>query len=259
MAKVRLFTTIYSESSVKRREEYRKCLELNSACNQIDEIHVLCEGGKELLPKSHKIRVREVQQRPVYQQYLDWISEVADQESDLSIIANTDIYFDKQLALFRSWEMPKYTVFALSRWDVVARGQYVLHDKGDSQDAWLLRGIPLRVNGNFPIGVPRCDNRIAAEFERAGYRVLNPSYSLRCYHIHDEAPRPYLEPDHSELIPPPYKYVYPQNLLDPVETFLHNLRNPDARLFWQIDRRKLLQWAPTTVLRKSLGRFKRKH
>jgi len=246
---IRLFTTVYSETDEKRRSEYRKCFELNSACKFIDEIRVLSEGGEEALPQSKKIHVRQVSQRPTYQRYFDWITELA-ADSDITIIANSDIFFDPQLAFFRHWKMPQNTVFALSRWDYETGKLPRLFDRNDSQDAWIFRGRPTGVSGSFPIGMPRCDNRIAAEFERAGYKVLNPSFSLRCFHVHESTPRPYLDAAHSEEIPLPYKYVWPHNLFGPLETMVHNLKHRDSQLYWRFDRRKFAQWLPIRLLSK---------
>ena len=95
MPRIRLFTTIYSESDEKRRSEYVKCFELNCACNFIDEICVLSEGGEEALPQNERIYVRQVSQRPTYQHYFDWITELA-AHGDIAIIANSDIYFELQ-------------------------------------------------------------------------------------------------------------------------------------------------------------------
>jgi hypothetical protein len=57
------------------------------------------------------------------------------------------------------------------------------------------------VYGNFTLGMRGCDNRIAAEFEIAGYRVSNPSKSIRSYHVHNSGIRNYTTTD---VIPKPY-------------------------------------------------------
>lgn len=252
---IRLFTTIYPESNEIRRAEYGQCFELNVANDYIDEICLLSEGGEELLPTKKTIKVRRLQQRPTYQNYFDWINELVTVD-DISIIANTDIFFDEQLSLFLNWRMPSRTIFALSRWDYRENSQPELYDHNDSQDAWIFRGKPKGVFGNFPLGIPRCDNRIAAEFEKAGYCVLNPSFSLRCYHVHDSPPRTYLDDHHSEAIGPPYKYVWPHNLFGLPSIVFYNLKHRDLRLFWRFDRRVFAQWLPIRVMSKIIRLFR---
>jgi len=230
---IRLFTTIYDEPNLQRLAEYRTCLERNISCPAITEICVLCEGDQDLIPHSEKIRLRRIDRRPTYTDFFNWINELVSAE-DVSIIANTDIYFDNQLYLFQFWRMPSKMVLALSRWDRTAES-IRLHNHGDSQDSWIVKGNPQNVDGCFFIGVPRCDNRIAAEFEKAGYRVTNPSFSIRSYHLHQGEPRRYLEAEHSRLIPPPYKYISPHNLISAISTLAHNWRHPGCKLAYRID------------------------
>jgi hypothetical protein len=248
---IRLFLSVYDEQCTTRRREYKKCLELNLQNAHIDQICILREGSGNQLPDHKKIVSRAVADRPTYRDYLEWIAELAAEE-DVSIIANSDIYFDRQLKFFDLWNLPHDTALALSRWDIQDDGSAVLYDHNDSQDAWILKGKPRDVDSHFPIGVPRCDNRIAAELELAGYTVLNPAFSLRSFHLHDGAARPYLDSTHSEVIPPPYKYVWPHNLLGPLQTLLHNIRHPDSHLYWRFDRRNFSRWLPVRAVNKAI-------
>ncbi|MFC1688461.1 hypothetical protein ACFL07_02225 [Pseudomonadota bacterium] len=254
---IRLFTTMYYEKDSKRKSEYRDCLERNIACVSITEICILCEGGEEVLPKSEKIKIRHVSGRPTYRDYFDWNSELAT-NADVSIVANTDIYFDHQLTLFSHWRIPENTIFALSRWDFKEESKAELYDHNDSQDTWIFRGTPVGVFADIPVGVPRCDNRIAAEFEKAGYRVLNPSFSLRCYHLHDSPPRPYMDSAHSEQVSPPYKYIWPHNLFGLSRTIFYNLRYPDSPVHWRFDRRKFNRQLPMRLFNKFSRLFRHK-
>jgi hypothetical protein len=246
MTVIRLFTTIYPESNPKRRAEYQACMCNNVACDPIAQICVFSESGNDLLPPSAKITCRSVSRRPTYNDYFDWITKLA-ADDDISIIANTDIYFDQQLHLFNHWQPSHDQVLALSRWEFHG-GVPKLYHRGDSQDSWFIRGKPRGVLGDFPVGVARCDNRIAAEFERAGYRVENPAYSLRSYHLHDAAPRHYLEPEHNLYIAPPYKYVEPHNLFGIVRTVRHNLTHPECRISYRVSFRRWRHSVPVRAV-----------
>lgn len=95
--------------------------------------------------------------------------------------------------------------------------------RADSQDAWVFEaplslppgllpsfgdltpaalGSPPRSTGSvmdFDVGLPRCDNRIAAVLVRAGLRVRNPSLDIVAAHVqasqHGQRPHSYGGPD----------------------------------------------------------------
>ena len=250
---LRLFTTLYPEKDSLRRAEYAECLMRNLGCAEIDEVCLLVEGDRVELPESPKIRVRKIETRPTYANFFQWIGEVAETE-DVSVVANTDIWFDGQLALFRNWKLPDRTAIALSRWNLMASGRALLYDHNDSQDAWIFRGKVGSVVSSFPVGVPRCDNRIAAELQASGYCVMNPAFSLKSYHLHSGPIRIYDAEAPNQLIPPPYKYIWPHNLFGPLQTVIYNLANPTVPVAYRIDRRRLARTLPWRILRK-LGTF----
>lgn len=252
--RVRLFTTAYPESDPARRAEYAECLIRNLACPAIDEICVLVEDDVPGLPDDPRFHTWPVDRRPTYDDFFAWMREVAGPD-DVSVLANTDVWFGRQLELFRRWPMPADEAWALSRWD--AGPPLVLYDRKDSQDAWVLRGPPRPIAGAFPLGVPRCDNRIAAELVAAGYRLRNPARSVQALHVHDAPVRPYLEPEHSRAIPPPYRYEWPTNLWSWPRTALYNARYPQAALAYRFDTRR---WSPLRAVRRArfhLGALRR--
>lgn len=235
MKRTRLFTTAFSEADAARRAEFAECLLRNLACPEIHEVCVLVEGSVEV-PRSEKLLQRRTDKRPCYADYFSWIAEVAGPD-DLSIIANADIYFDNRIGAISVWGLPSKCVLALSRWDVTADGNAVLNDRNDSQDAWVFRGRPMSMDAEFPIGVPRCDNRFAKELELAGYQVLNPSFSVRAYHLHAGTRGEYQTENKTGFVEGPYGYVWPHNLLPLPRLLWHNSRNRDFQLGWKLDRR----------------------
>jgi hypothetical protein len=206
-----VFTTWYRESRSDRHAEYLRCLHQNLNCEALDEVCVFDEQSG-TLPAHPRLSVRTVSQRPTYAQFFDWINQTSGAE-DWSIIANTDICFDRSLVMLKNLSVTSRQVFALSRWDVLPDGSCRLFDRGDSQDSWFFRGPVCDVQGNFPLGVYDCDNKIAWELQQAGYEVINPALSLRSYHHHQCGYRSYEEktaPDYG--IRPPFLYVEPDNL-----------------------------------------------
>ena len=238
--KLRLFTTLYAEKNLKRQIEYHECLNRNLACAEITELCLLVEGEEVEVPESPKVRLRRVAHRPTYQDYFAWINEVAGAD-DVSIIANTDIWFDGSIGVARQ-RLGARECYALARWDGES-----LWDRNDSQDCWVFRGQIEGVRGDFLIGVVRCDNRILFELQEAGYRVLNPAFSIRARKCH-EGERAEYGATEAHFIQPPYRYLWPHNLLGPVATVWHNLRFPQSKLGWQLDRRKLQRTWPARVM-----------
>jgi hypothetical protein len=108
----------------------------------------------------------------------------------------------------------------VSRWNIQRDGSARLHERGDSQDVWIVRGRVDNVRGSFPIGVLECDDKIAWEFQQAGYRVVNPALGFRAYHLHLTGYRSYEQappPDYG--IRPPYLHVEPDNLFGPLKAW----------------------------------------
>lgn len=233
---VRLYTTLYSEKNLSRLKEYQFCLRTNLECPHLNEICILVEGENVEIPTSAKLRVRKIVKRPTYQEYFQWINETVNSE-DVSIIANTDIWFDGSIGAVKQKLGPK-ECYAMARWDVGS-----LCDRNDSQDCWIFRGKIKEVRANFQIGVVRCDNRILFELQNAGYRVLNPAFSIRAFHCHAGERAEYGETE-THFIQPPYRYLWSHNLLGPIATLWHNLRFPECKIGWRFDRRKIRQTWP---------------
>jgi hypothetical protein len=209
----------------------------NVECASIDSILVFDEGSDSLPRGNAKVVVRSVTGRPTYADYFAWINEVAAPD-DVSIVANADIYYDRQLELLKRWAFPANVALALSRWETTDDGRFLLRDHNDSQDTWIFRGRVRDVRANFPVGVPRCDNRIVSELRRAGYVVTNPSFTLRSHHVHAGDRESYGEGHLPGYVEPPYEYVWPTNLWSMPKTFLYNARHPGERLGWRVDRRR---------------------
>jgi hypothetical protein len=119
----------------------------------------------------------------------------------------------------------------------------------------VFKGKIKKVKADFGIGIPRCDNRLAYELEKADYRVENPSFSIKSYHLHMGVRETYAAHNKACFIPPPYKYIWPHNLFSLPKTILHNLQHPSARVSFRIDKRKINNWIPFRALRKSMSVF----
>ena len=237
---IRLFTTWYRDKNPARQAEYVRCLEANLALAKIDEVCVLAEAFLE--PRA-KLRLLSVTSRPSYDDFINWINDIA-AARDISIIANTDIYFDSSIRLAERF-LEREECYALARWD----GD-TLSDRNDSQDAWIFRGRVAGVRGDFNVGVPRCDNRFLHELRKAGYSVRNPSFAIRANHVHAGARAEYDVEGSAGWVEPPYEYLWPHNLLSLPRTLMHNASHANERIVWRADWRKPPLNLPRRILNK---------
>jgi hypothetical protein len=88
----------------------------------------------------------------------------------------------------------------------------VLFDRADSQDTWIFKGGVNQVSGaDFTMGIAGCDNAIAHLLEQHGYNVINPSRTIKTYHLHLTNIRNYTDISGNAIqrIQPPYKLINP--------------------------------------------------
>jgi hypothetical protein len=174
--KINLFSSYYQVSDPERQAEIDFCRKANNGNKFIDAIYYF-EAG-----------------RPTYADFFSWMREFP---NDINILANSDIYFDETLELVKSIDVR--TCYALTRWEEREEG-IVPFEKGhthngakakQSQDVWVFLGEPRIKDGNFCLGQPGCDNKIAYLIRLNGYQVTNPSLSIRAIHRHKEDARTY--------------------------------------------------------------------
>jgi hypothetical protein len=113
--------------------------------------------------------------------------------NDINIVCNADIFFDDTIALVS--RMQDKEAYALGRWDWTTIKISNLVDNNSIQNAWIIKGKVENVMGNFSMGKPGSDGRIAYELQKAGYKVSNPSKSIKAYHVHNSNIRHYTEND----------------------------------------------------------------
>ena len=130
-------------------------------------------------------------------------------------IANSDIYFDQSLdSLTRSWPLDHRntsapTVLALAKHTILHSDEPAynfntlgLSLRSDSQDAWIFRSplLPAVTSASsnesvrelantllqqttFPLGAPRCDNRIATVLREHGITPINAALLVRAIEV----------------------------------------------------------------------------
>jgi len=185
---IRLFFNYYADKNPVRKKEIDFCLQKNLSNPYLTTIVV------------------ESPNKPTYQFFFDKINEIT-QPEDINIICNSDIFFDDTIKLAENIKHKEF--YALLRWEYLPNGSSQFFERPDSQDTWITRGKIENVFGDFTLGIRGCDNRIAHEFHAAGYTVLNPSKSIKSYHVHNSSVRNYTMAD---VVPPPYYTLGPTSL-----------------------------------------------
>ena len=207
---VNLFTLWYDEQSDDRLTEYELCLQKNLDNELIDKVYVICEN---VYPKNHfsfngKIEYIFTEKRLTYNEIFDIIN-IKSSEFSINILSNTDIYFDNTLRYVDS-TLKREFVYCLSRWNVQSNGESIFHNRKDSQDVWIFRGkVKQNIYGDFNLGIAGCDNRIAYELKKSGYKLLNPSLSIKAHHLHLTGVRNYKNGSVVKRVSQPYEMVPP--------------------------------------------------
>lgn len=185
-----LFINRYKDPNPVRQKELDLCYDINKGCYVVDNIYVVKEG-----------------ERATFKDLFDKVNEVSC-DGDINIIANCDIYI-KNLDLSKS-NLKHDEAWALGRWEQLKSGAEIPFGRNDSMDTFMFKGKIKDVpDCDFEIGRQGCDNAICERLLRAGYKVLNPSVSVRTYHLHHSCIRNYKP---NTIVPKPYLLIEPHQI-----------------------------------------------
>lgn len=212
-----LFMPYYKAARLERQDEFIYCLKRNIQCTEIDKIVLLIDDHHVPEVEHPKIEIIKIASRPTY---LDWIELTKKKCWDqISILANTDIYFDESVSRLREIFSANPKAFvALSRYEKEGYNQ-ILHDNPHwSQDVWAVSGeYPFTESFKnylrIPLGVPRCDNKIAYLFAIHGAKVYNPCHHIKIVHVHETQLRSYDKYGDTTILGG-VAWVYPSVVID---------------------------------------------
>lgn len=193
-----LFTSRYKDKDPARQDELDACLHYNLWNPLIDHVVLLADDPNATWPEDEKLTVYTIDHRATFN---DFFEVMRLEQSDIMIIANSDIYFNETLA--HASRMQNIECYGLSRWDVDLEGNLTHYNRPDSQDVWVFKVVP-DIDAPFSLGIPGCDNRIAHEIHKVGYTITNPSLIIQALHLHNTGVRNYTSKD---TVPPPYKLL----------------------------------------------------
>lgn len=204
---INLFTTYYKDPNPIRKAEYIKCFDKNIENILINKIFILVEEKDELPLRNEKLELIRISRRPTFSDFFSIINRVTSL-NDINIIANTDIYFDNTLSLLS--KIKSNEVYALNRWDLLNEKKVRLFAKYCTNDTWIFKGKIKIKNVDYYLGQLGCDNKILYDLKNAGFKILNPSLSIRTYHVHESNIRgEYSDPKKNNRVLAPYVYSIP--------------------------------------------------
>lgn len=219
-----LYNNYYVDRTPNRQYELEQCFIRNIICSEIDKIIVVMSKTHQmhfvqmmlrnnLESHSKKIKVVLSDERPTYRDWFSITRKYSDIDS-ISCISNSDIFFtNEEIKKIKNFDYGINNCIALSRWDIIDindLSKSIIYDRSDSQDAWIKRGSFIDIpDAKFTLGIAGCDNRIAYLLEQSGYKLTNPCYSIKSYHLHNSNVRNYINRSHIERLPPPYLSVNP--------------------------------------------------
>jgi hypothetical protein len=191
---INLFFPYYHCGDKKRQQEIDLCLKQNIDNTSISKLIVLIDGNSVLPYDDDKITAIHLQSRPTYKKWIQLSHELS--LAGVSVLCNSDIYFDQSIRLLSVVADKAQKFVALSRWEVV-EGQTYLHPNPHwSQDVWAMNcdnqlSEEMLHQLDFQMGVPRCDNKIAYLFGIFGWQIFNPCAKVKSFHLHETELRTY--------------------------------------------------------------------
>jgi hypothetical protein len=182
--KINLLISLYHIEDEERKSEVVYCLSKNLNNKYIATITVLNEGFYHPILNNEKVRNIKADNRPTYSDFLPFMDASA-----INIIANCDIWYDDTLSKLKSLRWHRKMVYLLCRRE---KDGQIIGVAGNAHDSWAFFGKPAALRlANFYMGIPHCEQRLAAVMHDCGYFVLNPSKFITTWHEHKSEIRAY--------------------------------------------------------------------
>jgi len=220
-AQLWFITQFFKHSNPDRAAEIRKCLRENTSSKLISKIILMNESPQKYTDATKgKVQEEIIGRRLTYQDVFERIYDIPD--NTIVVFANADIFIDDSFK--ELWSLNLEDKFlALLRYDLPASGDIsearIFGPRADSQDTWVVRSDDVKRRDrscwqklNFKFGKMGCDNGIAMEMLRQKFLVINPSQTIRTYHVHSSEIRNYSKDDVLDM--PIFHYIQPSGIHD---------------------------------------------
>lgn len=184
-----IFIQYFKHQNIERCKEIDRCVIHNINSNLFDNVYILLDKHEDYMDWMKLCKVDYLNRQPTVYKLIDYINNVT-KPDDINILCNIDIMFDDTIHLVDDMNIKDF--FALTRWDI-KDNKIRLHNVECSQDVWIWKGIVDMsfINLKWKMGRPGIDNLICGEFHKKGYKVMNPCYLIKTYHLHETNIRDY--------------------------------------------------------------------
>jgi hypothetical protein len=192
---INLFTSYFILKDAQRQQEVDRCLWMNIANPKINKIYLFLDDELEIEKVINKfghtkLNLISLGRRPTYKDWIIWSESLS--ESQISIFANSDIYFDQTIEKFE--HVKENSLICLSRYNFRNNNWFLQEQPEWSQDVWAIKSnqiISFKDQLNIEIGRPSCDNKMACVFAINGWDLFNPYREIKCFHFHRSIHRDY--------------------------------------------------------------------
>jgi Exostosin family len=190
-----LFLPYYTPPDADRAAELAYCLKRNLDSGLFARIVLMIDDDTPLPFQDWRLLGIRLTRRPTY---LDWIRTARRLcPGHVAVLLNSDIHVDGSFAsIAEIFQKDDRAFVALSRFDKKGDDLVPHANPHWSQDSWAY--VPMVDDDTsydaqleVPLGVPRCDNKIAYLFGIQGYTVYNPFPFVRTVHVHETGRRYY--------------------------------------------------------------------
>lgn len=209
-----LFMPFYTPPDPDRYAELLYCLDQNLQSGLFARIVLMVDDDTEPPRNDPRLTILRLNHRP---SYLDWVRAAREIcPGHVAVLMNSDIYAHASLSrLLSIFEADNQAFIALSRFEKIGDDLKPHPSPHWSQDCWAFmpgsaESEPHDDGLNIPLGVPRCDNKIAYRFSIQGYTVFNPFPYVKIVHVH-ETGRRYYSKTGDERVIGTVAYVHPGN------------------------------------------------
>jgi len=183
--KINLTVGYYKNDNILRSAEIDLCLKLNCINQLFNKIIIVNETMIDIpfIDKNdNRIIIINNPNRLTYKDFFNYSNQYTS-ENTINILINSDIVIGGNFYLLYE-NMQLNELYFLTRYDINKYGQISLcHLLGC--DTWIWKNCINCNVGNYYLGKPYCDFKLAYELYKIGYTIKNPSLTLKTYHIHN--------------------------------------------------------------------------
>jgi len=127
--------------------------------------------------------------RLTYKDFFNYANQYTTEDT-INILINSDIVIGENFDLLE--RMQSNELFFLTKYDINKQAEISLCNLLGC-DTWIWKNRIDCDIGNHYLGKPYCDFKLSYEFYKIGYKIRNPSFDLKTYHLHNINIRNYNE------------------------------------------------------------------